>query len=111
MKLSTITSAQSVLDQLDRYCDLWVTFELDDTEQKTRCYVITSDEDMWSQHIKNFNIQQWFGTGIMTYGKVFECCQGTKRHMVYVHTPMFALMLMTQDPVAVGSKLIEVDYI
>lgn len=112
MKVEYIVNAQKFLDKLDRWCNLRITFELEDkTHVTTRCYCIDWEEDVWSLHIKSFNIKNWYSKGAKTYGQVFESCKGSKRNIVYVNTPLMALRLITQDFVPLNAKLIEVEYI
>ena len=110
--MKPIIKASEWIQHLDRYCDLQVTFELEDkTKLTTRCYVIDVEEDMWSQFIKGFNIKNWYTKGAKMMGHVFESCKGSKRNVVYVNTPLMALRLITQDYVPLNAKLVEVEYI
>ena len=120
--MKPIIRADEWIKNLERYCDLRVTFELPsetkvpfEPENKklitTRCYVIDVDEDMWSQFVKGFNIHNWHAKGAKMMGQVFESCQGSKRHIAYVNTPLMSLRLITHDYIPIGAKMVEVEYI
>lgn len=110
MEYKITMKASEVLENLERWRDLLVTFQHEDKTLTTRGYFLDVDEDMWSQYIKQFNMTDWYKEGAMNYGKVFECCKGSIRNIVYVHTTMMALRFLTKEPIPIGAKLKRIDY-
>lgn len=119
MKFTPDLEAQQLLDQLERWRDLKLTFkepikkgELKTRKEiATRAYYMDLDEEMWSQFIKEFNIKAWYQQGQRMFGQVFESCKGEKRNVVYVHTKFMCLRILTKDHIPVGWTLTEVEYI
>jgi len=101
MEILNTWTAQETIDALERQHGLQATFD----KGTTRVFYVGVDEEMWSQYIKGFNIHDWHKLGAKQYGTVFESCTGKSRHVIFVHTPDKALIMITENPIPPGATL------